>query len=289
MNIIVKTLIISVLALFANAISAQTDTIRTEHGNLLVKHTRLQGAQPKPGDFAFFNVNTFVLDSLVASTAQMGGPREWQLPVQLPQRVPSLYDAFLLMTRGDSATVLQPVDSLLRRNMPPQWRDVSYVRYELVLVDFYTQEEKTRRDSVSQAEAQAKRAAVEKQTLALAKDFRDNKLKKKLKKTDSGLQYIIHEAGAGAPLQKGETVRAHYYGCLTDGKHFDDSFSRGEPLPFALGMGQMITGFDEGAALLRHGGKATLFLPYQLAYGEQGTGDGVIPAKADLIFYIEIQ
>lgn len=289
MNIFCKILTLGALVLGADSAFAQTDTIVTKHGNRLVKHTRLSGASPQPGDFTFFNAHTFVADSLVGSTVQMGGPREWQLPVQPPQRVPSLYDAFLLMAKGDSATVLQPVDSTLRRNMPPQWRDVQFVRYEVVLVDFYTEAEKNRRDSVRQAEAQAKLATVEKQTQDLAKAFKAGNLNQQLKKTESGLQYIIHDPGSGAPLVKGENVRAHYYGCLTDGTHFDNSFGRGEPLPFALGVGQMIPGFDEGVALLRHGGKATLFLPYQLAYGEQGTGDGVIPAKADLVFYVEIQ
>ncbi|MFM9951914.1 MAG: FKBP-type peptidyl-prolyl cis-trans isomerase, partial [Saprospiraceae bacterium] len=72
-----------------------------------------------------------------------------------------------------------------------------------------------------------------------------------------------------------------------DGKMFDSSFGRGEPIEFPLGVGQVIPGWDEGLSLLKQGGKATLFIPYQLAYGDAGSPP-VIPPKAELIFYVEV-
>lgn len=66
---------------------------------------------------------------------------------------------------------------------------------------------------------------------------------------------------------------------------FDNSFERGEPAPFPVG--QLIPGFNEGMQLLNRGGKAILFIPPALGYGEAGAGD-VIPSNADLVFYIEM-
>ena len=106
-------------------------------------------------------------------------------------------------------------------------------------------------------------------------------------KTASGLEYVETLAGAGAQAKAGDTVRVHYTGKFPDGKVFDSSVSRGEPLEFPLGKGSVIKGWDEGIALMKVGGKATLTIPPQLAYGESGAG-GVIPPNATLLFDVEL-
>ncbi len=106
-------------------------------------------------------------------------------------------------------------------------------------------------------------------------------------KTASGLEYVETEAGTGAQAKAGDTVRVHYTGKFLDGKVFDSSVSRGEPLEFPLGKGRVIRGWDEGIALMKVGGKATLTIPPQLAYGESGAG-GVIPPNATLLFDVEL-
>jgi len=106
-------------------------------------------------------------------------------------------------------------------------------------------------------------------------------------KTASGLEYVETEAGTGAQAKAGDTVRVHYTGKFLDGKVFDSSVSRGEPLEFPLGKGRVIRGWDEGIALMKVGGKATLTIPPQLAYGESGAG-GVIPPNSTLIFDVEL-
>lgn len=74
---------------------------------------------------------------------------------------------------------------------------------------------------------------------------------------------------------------------LLDGKVFDSSVQRGEPLEFTLGIGQVIEGWDEGLLLLNEGDKAQLIIPSDLAYGSRGAG-GVIPPNAVLIFDVEL-
>jgi FKBP-type peptidyl-prolyl cis-trans isomerase FkpA len=110
-----------------------------------------------------------------------------------------------------------------------------------------------------------------------------------MKTTESGLKYVIHQEGAGAKPAKGETVSVHYYGILdSDAKMFDNSFSKGQPYTFPLGVGQVIQGWDIGLQLLNKGTKATFFIPAELAYGAAGSPPN-IPENAALIFYVELQ
>ena len=105
--------------------------------------------------------------------------------------------------------------------------------------------------------------------------------------TPSGLKYYDFVVGSGATPQKGQQVSVHYTGWLTDGKKFDSSLDRGEPLVFQIGMGQVIRGWDEGVLSMKVGGKRQLVIPAELGYGARGAG-GVIPANATLIFEVEL-
>ena len=106
-------------------------------------------------------------------------------------------------------------------------------------------------------------------------------------KTPSGLFYKITEKGNGKKAKKGDQVAVHYTGMLLDGKVFDSSLYRDQPLNFTVGVGQVIEGWDEGILLLSEGDKARLVIPSDLAYGSQGAG-GVIPPNAALIFDVEL-
>lgn len=105
--------------------------------------------------------------------------------------------------------------------------------------------------------------------------------------TESGLQYIEIEEGTGEQAKAGDLVSVHYVGTLEDGTEFDNSLNRGEPIEFVLGKGMVISGWDEGVALMKPGGKATLVIPPELAYGSSGAG-GVIPPHATLTFDVEL-
>ncbi|MEE2800888.1 MAG: peptidylprolyl isomerase [Bacteroidota bacterium] len=106
-------------------------------------------------------------------------------------------------------------------------------------------------------------------------------------KTESGLRYQIINHGEGKQAEKGKIVSVHYKGMLANGKVFDSSYSRNQPIEFPLGMGQVIPGWDEGISLLKVGDKARLVIPSHLGYGASGAG-GVIPPNAVLVFDVEL-
>lgn len=260
--------------------------ITTPNGFRFVNHTNTPGEKPVPGDLVRIHIAVFLGDTTLMNSYAAGDPPPVPVPPKEEVQSPSpILDALHLMAAGDSATVYQKVDSLLRSFLPPSRRAVPEIRYELKLVAVVTQAQQAEQ----QAKSQALVGEVARKTEAIIADFNANKIGPKLIQLPSGLQMVIHEVGAGAEVKKGENLRVHYYGALTDGKMFDNSFERGEPIEFPQGMGQMIAGFDEGAGMLKHGGKATLFIPHQLGYGEEGTPDGTIPAKATLVFYIEVE
>jgi peptidylprolyl isomerase len=101
------------------------------------------------------------------------------------------------------------------------------------------------------------------------------------------LRYVDTVIGTGPLAETRKFYTVHYTGWLTDGTKFDSSVDRGTPITFPYGAHQVIPGWDTGFQGMHLGGKRRLYIPYQLAYGETGRPP-VIPAKADLIFDIEL-
>lgn len=265
--------------------ACQPGGIKTEHGFRFFNHTDKGGAKPQPGETVLVNHDTYVGDSLLASTLKsLGGPREYTMMAKenLPKRVPAIYDALLLMGEGDSATIYEKIDTFLRKFIPESLKNAEEVRYEIVLVDVITQAEKEKQVS----EAEAKFQSVQNKAQEIVKNYAAGQLGSQLTTTASGLKVLIENKGDGAAVQKGEGVKVHYYGCLTNGKMFDNSYQRGKPYPFPAGVGQMIPGFDEGVMLLNHGGTGFFFIPAKLGYGDQPAGD--IPPNSELVFYVEV-
>lgn len=112
----------------------------------------------------------------------------------------------------------------------------------------------------------------------------ENKKRAGVKTTASGLQYEVITEGTGAKPKATDTVTVNYIGTLIDGKEFDNSYKRGEPISFPLN--NVIRGWTEGVQLMPAGSKYKLYIPYQLGYGLQNAGP--IPAGSTLIFEVEL-
>ena len=113
----------------------------------------------------------------------------------------------------------------------------------------------------------------------------DNAKKEGVTVTESGLQYEVITEGTGATPSAESTVRTHYHGMFTDGSVFDSSVDRGEPAEFPVGG--VIAGWTEALQLMKEGSKWRLTIPYNLAYGEQGS-QGAIPPFSTLVFEVEL-
>mmetsp|Transcript_50504 Transcript_50504/g.125808 ORF Transcript_50504/g.125808 Transcript_50504/m.125808 type:complete len:221 (-) Transcript_50504:318-980(-) len=110
-------------------------------------------------------------------------------------------------------------------------------------------------------------------------------------KTESGLQYKIVQEGKenGVKPKAYSKVKAHYAGyLLANGKKFDASYDRGKPFGFTAGAGGVIKGWDEAVLDMVVGERRILIIPPELAYGNRNVGNGLIPAKSTLVFYIEL-
>ncbi|VDO12302.1 unnamed protein product [Rodentolepis nana] len=98
---------------------------------------------------------------------------------------------------------------------------------------------------------------------------------------------VIKEGNQSDYPKKGQTVKVHYTGTLTDGTKFDSSRDRGKPFEFKIGCGQVIRGWDEGVAKMSLGERSKLTISPDYGYGSSGAG-GVIPPNATLIFDVEL-
>ncbi len=143
----------------------------------------------------------------------------------------------------------------------------------------------TYKQNINQLFQTRMQAAAQKQK-ELAKPYLENAAKEKgAQKSASGLIYQQIKAGTGAQPKASDIVKVHYTGTLIDGKEFDSSIKRGQPVEFPLG--QVIPCWTEGVGKMKVGGKAKLVCPSDIAYGDQGRPP-IILGGATLVFEVEL-
>ena len=300
--------LITFLAVFAASCdNSKGKVIETDGDYSLTVYTDNEGEKVKLGDKVSVYFKVFVGDSLMASSPAEGAePQEMMLPTaeQLQgQDISAFYGAIQYLCPGDSALIIEKLDSTIRNTLPAPLSQEEEVRYVVKVEKVFSAEEvqaaqeqqmkeqqemmKKQQEFEAMADEVKNRfPSVQAKMAQIAKHYATGVLDDKIKTTESGLKYMIEEPGSGEIPETGKTIYTHYYGMLTDGKMFDNSFERGVPLSFPVGTGAMIPGFDEGAAMLKPGGKTVLFLPPNLAYGAQG--NATIPPNSELIFYVEL-
>ena len=206
----------------------------------------------------------------------------------------SLYKAFAMIKQGDSILIKIPTKQVFeesfRAAVPPSINPEGEITFCIGASKIMTQEE-------AQVEAQKMRAEMEAEMLAASAEqvetdieiieafLKENNIT--AQSTESGLRYVIDVEGTGNYPEPGQKVFVHYTGTLLDGTKFDSSYDKNQPLDFAIGQRQVIQGWDEGIALLKKGGKGTIYVPSSLAYGPQARGE-VIKANSILKFEVEL-
>lgn len=290
----------SVLAVLL-VVSCQSgpETMTSPSGFDYTVHRAGDGVKPEFGDVVTFHVDVRQADSVLFSTRQQ--PTPVKAPLQEPQQIPGqpgdpVLDVLPLMKVGDSVSVTMVLDSVMRKT--PGFEDVEAIYYDIVMLDRQSKEEADAEASAAKAEANVERKtavnATESGTAALAaveatlaKHMADE-LGDTAQTTESGLKLVMHEAGSGANPAEGANVSVNYLGMTNDGNIFDESYTRGRPIDFTIGQGQVIRGWDEGIALLKPGSKATLIIPAELAYGEMGSPPNIGPNE-ELLFFVSLE
>jgi len=199
---------------------------------------------------------------------------------------PGVEEAVGKMKKGGKAKVIVPskmaFGEMGRGSIVPPYATLVY---DVEIVDVQTQADYEKEVAdMKKKEEQKKEAAKNDESILRQKYLKDNNIT--VKPTASGLYYIEKAKGTGTQAIAGKRVKVHYTGTFLDGKEFDSSRKKNQPLEFTLGKGQMIKAFDEGVALMKVGGKATIIVPSSLAYGESGSGS--IPAYTTLVFDLEL-
>lgn len=136
-------------------------------------------------------------------------------------------------------------------------------------------------ERLQEAKAEQHKGAIEEGVAFLA----DNAKRDEVTVTASGLQYEVLTTGEGDKPTAESTVRTHYHGTLINGNVFDSSYDRGQPAEFPVGG--VIKGWTEALQLMPVGSKWRLYVPHNLAYGEQGAG-GAIGPYSTLVFDVEL-
>ena len=266
----------------------------TDSGYNYVTCVDLEGNPGAQGDWVFIHARGTVPsssgqgDSVVFDTHEDGRPTPIQLPTEGAPRgqLSPLQDVLALMSEGDSLQFEYPLDSMSMQSAP-LGSHVEAITYHVKVYDIMTPDQFATWRSNEMKKNTERLADIEVIVAETYGKYKANELR--INRTPSGLGYIIHEEGKGPNPQVGQVVDAQYYGFLaSDGEMFDNSFQRGQPFTFQLGMGMVIPGWDEGFQLLNKGAKATLFIPAELGYGERGSG-ATIPPGSELIFYVELE
>lgn len=254
--------------------------------------TKNEGATPHVGDVMEVHVACLINDTIPLFPAM-----ENVIGVQKPQFAGDINEGFLMMHKGDSASLIVNIDSTFKymfdSPLPSEFKSTDVMRWEVKLKDFYSEKEYAQKFANDVKARYAQRADqlqndYPEESVKAAKELADFLVENKIvaKHTASGLYYVVIKPGNGERPEVGKTVTAHYTGKLLDGTVFDSSVERDQPFQFVLGVGQVIPGWDEGLQLMSKGEKGVLYIPYYLAYGERDLG--TIPPFSNLIFEIEL-
>jgi FKBP-type peptidyl-prolyl cis-trans isomerase FkpA len=194
-----------------------------------------------------------------------------------------LLEGIMLMRKGDSATFgITPekffINMMQYRELPVHVKGKDILFFDIKVVGINPEPAGLRANRLEKETRKAEEPSK------IARYLEENHIT--IPPTESGLYFVEIEGGKGTNAVSGKLVSVHFRGFFLDGRAFDSSYERGQPVTFILGRGEVIPGWDEAIALMSEGGKAKLILPASLAYKDQHRGN--IKPYTPLIFEIEL-
>lgn len=196
-----------------------------------------------------------------------------------------LIDGLFLMKEGETYTFAFCYDSISKvQQVPPFFKRDEYAYYKVEVVKTQPLEEyQKEQDSIAKEQMRINDSLQLVELDRVMEYLKENQISNI---PFDEIYYKKISEGNGAKPQAKDQVKVHYTGKFLDGKVFDSSIPRNEPLSFTIGAGQMIKGFELGVKLMQKGEKAIIVIPSALAYG--GRQRGEIPPYSPLVFELEL-
>jgi len=240
------------------------------------------GDKPNVGDFITIDMHYGTDDTVLFDSKRIPGGLTF--PLDSPFYAGDLFEGILMMSKGDSASFRSSADSFYlvvarAPELPTFLNPGDMITFEVKLHDFKSREQKEADDA---AELEAMKVEAEAAHLAY---LEENSIT--VEPLESGLIYIEDKRGSGRQPKIDEMVTINLVVMLVDGTKVFSTADRGEPFEYQYGQKFDTDGLEEGVGLMRKGGKATLIVPHQIAYGPEARGQ-VIPPYSTIIYEVEL-
>jgi FKBP-type peptidyl-prolyl cis-trans isomerase len=272
-----------------------TEEKLTQNGFKYVHHIQNNGRKPQVGEYAYYELELYGVTDSTARVffIEAGSHSNKILSLEQTKGFTSpIVDVLHLMSIGDSVTVIQMPESV--GNLPPEYQDVAQFNFNIKLTAIKSPADHSNAEiaKFNKRKANLKEARANLETILAScqkvlKDYKGDNLKTNLIQSKSGLKYMIKEEGEGKILRNGNIVNFFYCGLLMDGTIIENTFESGFGTSIQVGRAQSLPGWDEAMTYLKYGTKVFLFVPYHLAYGEDGNPPNV-PPKSEVMFYMEL-
>lgn len=271
------------LALMTGCNNATKGYKTTSNGLAYHFYEKNNGDLPQIGDLVEVTLSCTVNDTtpIIPTTKNI-------FMLSEPTFATDFMEGLAMMHKGDSASFIVNIDSTFKYlfrvpELPQEFNSTDVMKFEVKVDDFYPESEYT--NKMIEAVKKNYPEETERAYAEMQQYFALNHIV--ATPTASGLYYVMTKEGNGEMPAKGDNVKVHYTGKLLDGKVFDSSIERNEPIEVPIGMGYVIPGWDEGIMMMSKGEKGVLYIPYYLGYGDRGAGAD-IPPFANLIFEVEL-
>lgn len=265
--------------------SCSGDGYKTHLSGMKYKFFVENSANPKPveGDVIVISMKySTTNDSVLFDTKELGGTHFRMKVNKASHDGGTIDDALMMMHTGDSARFIVDAERFFTETkktvVPGFIKQGDKLIFEIKLVEIFDYEEYLNHQKQSTVRTADEENRILKSYLENA-NITETSL-------NSGLYFIEKQKGKGSFPKQGQTVEIHYVASFINGEIFDSSLQRAEPFSFVFGSSQVIPGLEEGAGIMKPGGKATLIIPSHLAYGDQQYK--MIPPFSTLIFEIEL-